>query len=344
MRTVGKKSEIWQYLIDSDRIVLTTHVRPDGDGIASELALYFILKDLGKDVYIVNQDSVPDVYTWLPMSEKIHSLRQHGSISIDSIDDSIDDPIDDPIDLSLLVACSSSNRIGKVYDTIKGSRRILSLDHHEGSECFRDYCYIDTSASSVGELLYSIVPDIEKRLDRDLATCLYVSIMTDTGSFAYSNTTGKVFRIVSELIEYGLDPDRIYRLIYNRKRINHFRLLGRALELMEADESGKVISMILPTRIYQETGALEDDTEGILEVIRGLGDMELIILLRQLDDGNVKCSLRSKKSIDCSHLARLFKGGGHLKAAGFVTSGEVEEIGPRIVDRILREVKERGWV
>ncbi len=332
MRTVGNKSEIWQYLIDSDRVVLTTHVRPDGDGLASELALYFILKDLGKDVYIVNQDSVPDVYSWLPMSEKIHSLRQHGSISID------------PIDLSLLIDCSSSNRIGKVSDTIKDSERIISLDHHEGSDCFRDYCYIDTSASSVGEILYSIVPDIEKRLDRDLATCLYVSIMTDTGSFAYSNTTGKVFRIVSELIDYGLDPDRIYRLIYNRKRITHFRLLGRALELMETDESGKVVSMILPTRIYQETGAVEDDNEGILEVIKGLEEMELIILLRQLDDGNVKCSLRSKKSIDCSHLARLFKGGGHLKAAGFVTKGEVEVIGPRIVDRILREVKEYGWV
>ena len=332
MRTVGKKSEIWQHLIESDRIVLTTHVRPDGDGIASELALFKILEDLGKDVYIVNQDSTPEIYSWLPMTEKIHSLKLHGRISLD------------PIDLALLLDCSSSNRIGNVYDIIKGAGRIISLDHHEGNDCFRDYCYIDTSASSIGELLYSIVPDIEKRLDRDLATCLYVSIMTDTGSFAYSNTTGKVFRIVSELFEYGLEPDKVYSSVYNSKRFNHFRLLARALEVMETDESEKVVWMLLPLRVYHETGALEEDNEGILEVIRGLRGMELIILLRQLEDGKMKCSLRSKNSIDCNRLARLFNGGGHFKAAGFVMNGDVESIGPGIIDRILTEVRELGWL
>jgi phosphoesterase RecJ-like protein len=332
MRTVGKQSELWRFIIESDRIVLTTHVRPDGDGIASEIALYSILKDIGKDVYIVNQDTTPEMYAWLPMSRQIHSLTQHGSITLD------------PIDLSLLLDCSSRDRIGEVYEIIKGSRRIISLDHHEGNDCFRDYCFIDTTASSIGELLHTVVPDIEKRLDRDLATCLYVSIMTDTGSFAYSNTTGNVFRIVSKLIEQGLDPDRIYKNIYNRKRINHFRLLGKALQLMETDESGKIVSVLLPRWVYDETGANEEDNEGILEVIRGLRDMELIILLRQIDDRKLKCSLRSINSIDCNHLARRFNGGGHFKAAGFVLEGEIESMGREIVDKIVKEVKEYGWL
>jgi len=332
MRTVGKKSELWQLLIESNRTVLTTHVRPDGDGVASELALYLILKDLGKEVYILNQDSTPEMYSWLPKSEQIHTLDQQVSVSLD------------PIDLTLLLDCSSRDRIGMVYETIKNSRKIISLDHHEGSDCFRDYCYIDTSASSVGELLYTLVPNIEKRLDRDLATCLYVSIMTDTGSFAYSNTTGKVFRIVSRLIQNGLEPDQIYKYIYNRKRINHFRLLGKALELMETDESGRVVWVLLPQWVYRETGAIEDDNEGILEVIRGLRDMELIILLRQLDDEKLKCSLRSINSIDCSHLAQLYNGGGHFKAAGFVLDGDVERIGREIVSKIVKEVEECGWL
>ncbi|MBN2323907.1 MAG: bifunctional oligoribonuclease/PAP phosphatase NrnA [Spirochaetes bacterium] len=318
--------------MESNRTVLTTHVRPDGDGIASELALFQILKSLGREVHIINHDPVPEIYEWLPFSDIIKSTRG-GNV-----------PLLDSIDLSVLLDCASENRIGSACEVIRNSRDIVSIDHHEGNECFRDYCYIDTSASSIGEILYSLVPDIKRLLDRDLATCLYVSIMTDTGSFAYSNTTPAVFRIVSELIEYGLAPDEIYKNIYNHKRIGHFRLLGKALERMERDESGRVVSVLLPLKLYRESGAVEEDNEGILEVIRGLGGIELIILLRQIDETMLKCSLRSVNSIDCSHLARLFDGGGHFKAAGFVLKGDVEKTGKSIVEKILREVKECGWL
>ncbi|UCB45490.1 MAG: bifunctional oligoribonuclease/PAP phosphatase NrnA [Spirochaetota bacterium] len=332
MPTLGDKSEIWKFLLDSSSIVLTTHVRPDGDGIASELALYMILHSHGKEVYIVNQDKTPEMYSWLPEAGRIISLSQNQSLDIDSID------------LTLLIDCSSQNRIGNVYDLVKNSNHIISLDHHEGNDCFRDYCYIDTTASSIGELLFSIVPDIGRYLNKEIAACLYVSIMTDTGSFAYSNTTGNVLLIASRLIEYGLNPDQIYKMIYNRKRITHFRLLGRTLQLMETDESGKVVWVLLPLSVYSDTGAVEEDTEGILEVIRGLKGLELIILLRQLDSEWMKCSLRSINSIDCSHLARIFNGGGHFKAAGFVIKGNVEVSGRSIVANIMEEAKGRGWL
>jgi phosphoesterase RecJ-like protein len=291
-----------------------------------------ILRSHGKEVYIVNQDKTPEIYSWLPETGNIFSLSQNQSPDIDSID------------LTLLLDCSSQNRIGTVSDLVKKSNHIISLDHHEGNECFRDYCYIDTTASSIGELLFSLVPDIGKYLNKDIATCLYVSIMTDTGSFAYSNTTGSVLMIASKLIEYGLDADQIYKMIYNRKRITHFRLLGRALQLMETDESGKVVWVFLPLSVYDNTGAVQEDTEGILEVIRGLSGLELIILLRQLDSEMMKCSLRSVNSIDCSHIARKFNGGGHFKAAGFVMKGNVEESGRSIVDTIMDEAKGRGWL
>jgi phosphoesterase RecJ-like protein len=332
MRTLGDKSEVWKLLLESRNIVLTTHVRPDGDGIASELALYMILRSHGKEVYIINQDKTPEMYSWLPEAGRIISLSQNQSITIDSID------------LTLLIDCSSQNRIGNVYDLVKNSKHIVSLDHHEGNDCFRDYCYIDTSASSIGELLYSLVPDIGNYLNKDIATCLYVSIMTDTGSFAYSNTTGSVLLIASKLLDYGLDADQIYKMIYNRKRLAHFRLLGRALQLLDTDESGKVVWVLLPMSVYSDTGAIKEDTEGILEVIRGLKDVELIILLRQLDRATLKCSLRSINNIDCSHLARIFNGGGHFKAAGFVMKGDVEKKGRSIVNKILDEAKECGWL
>jgi phosphoesterase RecJ-like protein len=332
MCTLEEKNEIWKYLLESHKIVLTTHVRPDGDGLASELALYMILRSHGKEIYIVNQDKTPEMYSWLPEAGRIKSLAQNQSISLDSID------------LTLLLDCSSQNRIGKVYDIVKDSKHIISLDHHKGSDCFRDYCYIDASASSIGEMLYSMIPEIEKYLDKEIATCLYVSIMTDTGSFAYSNTTGSVFMIASRLIEYGLDPDRIFTKIYNRKRITHFRLLGKALQLMETDESGKIVWVLLPLSVYKDTGAESEDSEGILEVIRGLEGIELIILLRQLNERMMKCSLRSINSIDCSRLARMFHGGGHFKSAGFVMEGNVEKKGRSIVNKILEKVKEQRWI
>ena len=155
MRNLGDKSEIWKLLLESKNIVLTTHVRPDGDGIASELALYMILRSHRKEVYIVNQDKTPEMYSWLPEAGKILSLSQNQSLDIDSID------------LTLLLDCSSQNRIGSVSDLVNNSNHILSLDHHEGNDCFRDYCYIDTTASSIGELLFSLVPDIEKYLNKD---------------------------------------------------------------------------------------------------------------------------------------------------------------------------------
>jgi phosphoesterase RecJ-like protein len=328
----GNKNDIWELITGSQAVVLTTHVRPDGDGIASELALYKILKSLKKDVYILNQDKTPDMYAWLPEAENILTLGKKDFFKLGSID------------LTVLLDCSSRDRIGAVYEYIKDSKKIISLDHHEESECWSDSCYVDTGASSIGELLFYFIPDIKQYLDETVATCIYVSILTDTGSFAFSNTTKKVFQIVSTLMNYGVKPDYAFQMTYNQKSIRHFRLLGKALERLETDESGKIAWVLLPLSIYHETGASNEDNEGILEVIRGLKNCELIIMLRQLDQNRVKGSLRSTNNVNCSYLAKNFGGGGHLKASGFVVRGDVSEIGSLIVRKIVGEVKGQGWI
>ncbi len=332
MSTEKNKLEVWSLFTGAENIVLTTHVRPDGDGIASELALYRILRFLGKKVYVLNQDKVPDMYVWLPDSQKIISLDESGSFHLPSID------------LSVLLDCSSRDRIGSVYESIKHSKTIVSIDHHQDSDCFRDGCYIDTSASSVGELLFGVIPDIKKYIDHEVATCFYASILTDTGSFAFSNTSKRVFQIVAKLMDYGVCPDHVFQMIYNQKKLSHFRLLGKALELMKTDETGRIVYVILPLTVYKKTGAGEEDNEGILEVIRGLRNCELIIMLRQLNQKSFKGSLRSIKRVNCNYLARLYGGGGHFKASGFVQKGDVRRMGPSMVERICRIVKEKGWV
>ena len=189
-----------------------------------------------------------------------------------------------------------------------------------------------------------MIPIPRRYLNSDIATCLYTSILWDTGSFAYSNTSTRVFRIVSRLLEYGVDPASVYSRVFNSKSIAHFKLLGEALKLLKMDSSGRIASLIIPLDLYSEIGAKEEDNEGILEVIKGLKDVSLIIFLRQLDNKMMKGSLRSVNRIDCNHLANLYGGGGHLKASGFVIEGQVKQKGPTIIERLIGEVYAKGWI
>ena len=329
----GRLSQIWKELMDVERIVLTTHVRPDGDGIASELALASILRMEGKSVYIVNHDATPEMYKWLPGAQSIISVTERGKGRIPR-----------KIDLSVLLDCSSESRIGMASEIVRRAHRIISIDHHENTECFRDYCYINTDVSSIGEILFKLLPDLKLYLNHDIATCFYTSILWDTGSFAYSNTSTRVFRIVSKLLEYDVDPAYVYSRLFNSKSIAHFRLLGEALKLLKLDSTGRIAYLIIPLHLYTEIGAKEEDNEGILEVIKGLKEVDLIIFLRQLDEKMMKGSLRSVNRIDCNYLAYLYGGGGHLKASGFVIEGEVKKKGPVIIERLIGEVYEKGWL
>jgi phosphoesterase RecJ-like protein len=329
----GTLSHTWKELMDADRVVLTTHVRPDGDGIASELALALILQKHAKQVQIVNHDQTPEMYRWLPGAEGILSL-----------DGGVDKTLTAQFDLGVLLDCAGKSRIGEAARVVTRSSRIISIDHHENQECYRDYCYINTDASSIGEILYRLLPDPAVYLDRDIATCLYTSILWDTGSFAYSNTSAEVFRIVSRLLEYGVDPAHVYAMTFNSKSLAHFRLLGEALKMLKIDTSGRIVYLIIPLSVYRDVGACEEDNEGVLEVIKGLKNVDLIIFLRQLTPGKFKGSLRSVNRIDCNYLANLFGGGGHLKASGFVQDGDVERVGRSVVDRIIGEVHEKGWI
>jgi len=329
----GDKKSFWEIINNADSIVLTTHVRPDGDGIASELALYQILNRFGKSrLYIINQDEIPEMYKWLPYSENIQLLSDLNSDDIKEVE------------LSILLDCSNGERIGKVKEYIKKSNKIISLDHHEDSDCYRDYCYVDADASSIGELIVDIVPDIWDIMTKDIATCLYSSILTDTGSYSYSNTSPKVLKISSELLKTGIRPDYIYRKIYNNKSFKYLKLLGKTLDRLENTEDGKIVYVTMPLPIYKKIGTSEEDNEGILEVIRSLKGVELIILLRQLEENKFKGSLRSEESVNCNYLAKMFGGGGHFKASGFVLEGNINEDGHRVIKKMIDEVRKQGWI
>ncbi len=273
------------------------------------------------------------MYQWLPAADLIIELNGEGKRDLP-----------DHFDLSVLLDCSSESRIGGAIDIVERGSKIISIDHHESTDCLRDDCYIDTTASSIGEILFDLISELHVKLNGEIARCLYTSILWDTGSFAYSNTSAKVFSIVSKLLKYNVEPAFIYNLVYNNKSIAHFRLLGKALELLKVDRSGKIVSLLLPPSVYRDVGAQEEDNEGIIEIIKGLKNIELIIFLRQIDIHKIKGSLRSVNRVNCNYLAGLFGGGGHLKASGFTIKGDVQKDGLEIIERIIEEVIVKGWI
>ncbi|RKY02194.1 MAG: hypothetical protein DRP54_02285 [Spirochaetes bacterium] len=335
MGKILNPESFWEQVFQANTIVLTTHVRPDGDGIASELALSMLLEKKGKKTLIVNQDPTPEIYGWLPGADGI----VFGKINPSGLFNNVE-----KFDLLLLVDCSGQDRIGEVTTLVQNALEVASIDHHKKSDCFRDWCMINPEASSIGEMIWETYPNITHYTDEKIALCLYVSIMTDTGSFSYPNTTSKVLRFAADLMEMGVNANQVFQMIYSNRSMRHFRLLSKALNLLQTDTTGKIGYVLLPESVYVETGALEEDNEGLLEVLRGLKNVEIIILLRQLKDGMVKASLRSKNNIDCSDIAVNFGGGGHMRASGFVVKGRVEEIGVAIVNKIIDLIKKKGYI
>jgi phosphoesterase RecJ-like protein len=221
--------EITKILQKNNNFLITSHVNLDGDGIGSELALYFILKKLNKNPIILNQDRLPKIYDFLPGSDKVNYLK----------DDCINPK---SIDVWIVLDCSNIKRIGKVYEIFKNVKTIINIDHHKSNENYGNLNYLDYSTSSVGEIIYELIKSINiDLLDEKISTCLFTAIITDTGSFRYSNVSSKTFEIASDLTSFGIKPYLIADNIYNRNTYSGLKLLGEALSTLEMHNSYYVL-------------------------------------------------------------------------------------------------------
>ncbi|MBU4511244.1 DHH family phosphoesterase, partial [bacterium] len=220
--------EITKVLQKNNNFLITSHANLDGDGIGSELAFYFILKKLNKNPIILNQDRLPKIYDFLPGSDKVHYLEDN-CINPKSID------------VGIVLDCSNVKRTGKTCGIFKNIKTIINIDHHKSNENFGGLNYVDSSVSSVGEIIYEFINFIDPDLlDDKISTCLYTAIITDTGSFRHSNVSSKTFKIASDLTSFGIKPYLIANNIYNRNTYSGLKLLGEALLTLEMDDSNYV--------------------------------------------------------------------------------------------------------
>jgi bifunctional oligoribonuclease and PAP phosphatase NrnA len=324
MKIMNNFNEITKLLEKNNSFLITSHKNIDGDAIGSELALYFILKKLNKKPIILNQDRLPRIYNFLPDSDKVHCLEDN-YINIKNID------------VGIIVDCSNFERIEETYKIFKNIKNIINIDHHNSNKKFGDLNYIDSSASSVGEIIYDLIKFINlDLLDEKISTCLYTAIITDTGSFRYSNVSSKTFSIVSDLASQGIKPNLIADNIYNRNTYSGLKLLGKALLTLEVDESNYASWLTITRDMLNNTEANDEEVEGIIDIARTLENTEVSILFRETKDNKIKVSFRSKGDFNVNEFAGKFNGGGHPNSSGCVCSGKIAEVKEKILSELFK--------
>jgi len=320
-------NEIAKLLEKNNSFLITSHKNIDGDAIGSELALYFILKKLNKKPIILNQDRLPRIYNFLPDSDKVHCLEDN-YINIKNID------------VGIIVDCSNFERIEETYKIFKNIKNIINIDHHNSNKKFGKLNYIDSSASSVGEIIYDLIKFINlDLLDEKISTCLYTAIITDTGSFRYSNVSSKTFSVVSDLASQGIKPNLIADNIYNRNTYSGLKLLGKALLTLEVDKSNYVSWLTITRDMLNNTEANDEEVEGIIDMARTLENTEVSILFRETKDNKIKVSFRSKGDFNVNKFAGKFNGGGHPNSSGCVCSGKIAEVKEKILSELFKKSK-----
>ena len=309
-------------LLEGDRFLLTAHEGPDGDALGSLLAMHGILEQLGKDsvMFLASKEfPLPVEYRFLPLEEVFHEA-----------------PADVADRTVVFLDCGNIDRM-PVDWLQEHSGRVLNIDHHHDNTRFGDVNLVDVEASSTAEIVHRLGRELGARLTPEIASALYVGLVTDTGRFMYENTNVGAHRMAAELIEAGVDVQDIYRRLYERVPLEKLKLISRALEKVERRPDCALAVTYIAAEDYAATGATEVLTEGVIDFVRAIEGTEVAAVVRdKTDDVRAarKVSLRSTGSIDVSAIAREQGGGGHQRAAGFSTDLTYPELVEFLCERL----------
>jgi len=320
-----KFDQISESVKTARRILITSHLDPDGDSIGSQLALRNWLRDSGKEVKILNQGKIPSKYFFLDEERAIEDFNSAKDI-------------DWSADLIFVLECPNLERIGEVKKLLKEGAKVINLDHHPDNSFFGDISYVDTQACALGEIIYELLIYSGYRLNKLTATQLYAAILTDTGRFRFSNTTPEALRIGAELIALGANPKEINNQIYYNNSNAALKLLGFLLLNLETSADGKISSLVIDQQTLEELKVSKEDTEGFVDYTIFLKGAEVGVLFTQKNDSKTKVSLRSQNSFDVSALARTFGGGGHRNAAGCTVDRDLNSTKELILKKIEEEL------
>ncbi len=311
----------------SSRVLLATHIHPDGDAIGSLIGLGLALEAIKKDVLLYNASPLPAVYHFLP---SIHRIK-HDPGDIGSYDTAV------------ILDCSDLQRIGETSAAVNRIPAVINIDHHVTNTRFGNYQLIDSTASATAEIIYRLITAMEIPITTAMAYAIYTGIMADTGSFRFSNTNPEAFKICHEMVELGADPHKVAHHVYETISLNRIKLLNMLFDTIELSENGKLSIMTLTQNMLHTTNTKMADINGLINYAKRIESVKVAALLFERDGTN-KCinncpfhvSLRSDGSVDVSMIAASFGGGGHRSAAGFDILATLPEIKQQ-----LRQISDR---
>jgi len=297
---------------DGSTFALLTHVNPDGDGLGSSMGLWGCLRARGKTARMISTDPVPANYRFLAFARHVEVFGGEA-----------DGAFVEGADGVFVLDNGSLARLGVLEPHLRRARGLkVCIDHHETRDDAWDLEVIDSEASASGEIVHAILERMGAEISPEIAEALYVSLITDTGHFRFSKTRPRTHRLAALLLERGVSPDRIYQEVYERHAEGYLRLMGYALATMGRDRG--VAWTVLDHALLHRLGAADEDTGGIVNALLSLEGVRMAVLLKELPDGQVKVSLRSKGSVDVTRLAVAHGGGGHRNAAGILLSGPID--------------------
>ena len=314
-------NKITEEITGAGSIGITGHIRPDGDCVGSTLGMYLYLKKIcDSDVIIdVILDDPPQIFDCI---KGFDSIRKY--------------PRRQPYDVFIVID-SSVDRIGESYPGYEKAHKTINIDHHISNPGCSDINYIDPDASSASELVYRLID--EEKLDKDIATAIYIGIAHDTGVMQYSNTSPQTLRIVAKLIEYGFDFPALIDVTFHEKTYVQNQILGRVLMESRLYEGGRIIAGGLDTQTMKLYGITSKDMDGIVNQLRYTKGVEVAVFMYELEPGKWKLSLRSCGLVNVAEVAESFGGGGHVRASGCNIEGTYDEVTARICAAIGRHLE-----
>lgn len=300
----------------ANKIVLSSHVNPDGDNVGSTLGLYHALKRTNKDITILLDDDLPDNLGMMKGLD-LYQKPQDGQI----------------IECDLLIILDVDvDRIGKVKDVVKAP--ILNIDHHISNTKVSDYCYVDADAAATAQIVYSLIKEMNWNITPECATCIYTGLCSDTGFFRYSNTTPYTLRAAADLLEAGARPDKISE-IFDARSFSSVKAAGKAIDTIELYHDGKIALMVIDKALKQSA----DNTEGFVNFARNIRGVDVAVMIKYADDKVTRVSMRSK-SVNVSKIAQNIGGGGHIRAAGATVNKNLNDAKNIVLDAIIKGMNE----
>lgn len=313
-------SQVVELIENKQKFAITTHIKPDGDGVGSSLGLYWLLRSLGKSAEVLVRGEVPLAYRGLPGAVEIRNIKS----------------VEDDYDAVFVIECSDLERPG-----IAGLEKqfTVNIDHHTTSAHYGSINWIDSTASAVGEMIFNLCKAIGGRVTREIAECVYMALVTDTGSFHFSNTTERTLKVASELIKAGVKPASISEAVYNNYPWSRIELMRQVLSTVRRDPTGKVAYLRQTLEMREAASAVDGDNNGFVNIPLSAREILAAVYMREIGVNEYRVSLRSKGDIDVAKVAEKFGGGGHRNAAGLRIEGDWDAKEAELVNAVLDAVE-----